>query len=80
MSHSFKYNNVYYLYFSVPLAVVIVGRDVLLIAVGFYLRYISLPPPVSKLSPLHTKGDNLVYLHVLDILLFPCHLVIFIYI
>ncbi|KAL5008887.1 hypothetical protein ScPMuIL_014468, partial [Solemya velum] len=28
-----------------PLAVLIVGRDVGLVAVGFYLRYISLPPP-----------------------------------
>lgn len=74
MSHFLQYSNVCYLYFSVPLAIVIVGRDVFLIAVGFYLRYISLPPPVSKLSPFHIKGDNLVYL--LDILLSPCHLVI----
>ncbi|XP_045184752.1 cardiolipin synthase (CMP-forming)-like [Mercenaria mercenaria] len=29
----------------VPLAVLIIGRDVLLIATGFVIRYISLPPP-----------------------------------
>ena len=73
MSHSLQYNIIYI--FSVPLAVVIVGRDVFLIAVGFYLRYISLPPPVSKLSPFHTKEDNLVSL--LDILLSSCHLMFF---
>ncbi|XP_033734541.1 cardiolipin synthase (CMP-forming)-like isoform X2 [Pecten maximus] len=29
----------------VPLTCVIIGRDALLIAAGFYLRYITLPPP-----------------------------------
>lgn len=29
----------------VPLTFIIVGRDVLLLGAGFYLRYISLPPP-----------------------------------
>lgn len=29
----------------VPLAVLIIGRDVLLVAAAFYIRFISLPPP-----------------------------------
>ncbi len=34
--------------FTVPLAALIVGRDVLLIAFGFYVRYQSLDQPVLK--------------------------------
>ena len=36
-------------YYSVPLAVVILGRDVILVLASFYLRYITIPPPVSFL-------------------------------
>ena len=32
----------------VPLAVIILGRDVLLSLSAFYIRYTSLPPPVSS--------------------------------
>ena len=32
---------------SVPVAVIILGRDVLLSLAAFYIRYTSLPPPVS---------------------------------
>lgn len=38
----------------VPLAVIIIGRDVLLGISAFYWRYISLPPPVSCIL-----GENL---------------------
>jgi cardiolipin synthase len=31
---------------SVPLAIIILGRDVLLSLAAFYIRYSSLPPPV----------------------------------
>ena len=40
-------NETMYVCISVPLAVLIIGRDVLLVAAGFYLRFISLPPPVG---------------------------------
>ena len=30
----------------VPVAVIILGRDVLLSVAAFYIRYTSLPPPV----------------------------------
>lgn len=33
---------------AVPLVVVILGRDGLLLGASFYLRYTTLPPPVSQ--------------------------------
>lgn len=35
---------------TVPLAALIISRDVLLVATGFVIRYVSLPPPVSIVS------------------------------
>lgn len=37
---------------AVPLAAIILGKDVLLILASFYLRYITVPPPVSELNKL----------------------------
>lgn len=45
------------LYIAVALAVIVVGRDVLLVGAGFYVKYISLKPPVSVhilLSEIHS--------------------------
>ena len=36
---------------SVPVAVIILGRDVLLSLAAFYIRYTSLPPPVRGPFP-----------------------------
>ena len=36
---------------SVPLAAIILGRDVLLSLSAFYIRYTSLPPPVCNSLP-----------------------------
>lgn len=36
--------------FTVALTSLIIARDVLLVTAGFYIRYLSLPPPVSYIS------------------------------
>lgn len=42
--------------FAVPLTALIIVRDALLVGAGFYVRYISLAPPVlkEKFDDLHT--------------------------
>lgn len=37
-----------FLLFAVPLTALIIIRDALLVGAGFYVRYISLAPPVQK--------------------------------
>ena len=43
-----------FVFVSVPLAVLVIGRDIGLIVAAFYVRYISLTPPVSQCSDIST--------------------------
>lgn len=42
----------------VPLAVLIIGRDVALTISAFYFRYASLPPPVNRRSRARPKSSQ----------------------
>ena len=46
--------------FLVPLAVIILGRDVGLILASFVVRFISLPPPVSACTKQNKTEKNAV--------------------
>ena len=42
---------------SVPLAVLVIGRDIGLIVAAFYVRYISLTQPVSQCTDISTGSQ-----------------------
>lgn len=45
----------------VPLAIIILGRDVLLSLSAFYIRYTSLPPPVRAISRFLSLTETIIY-------------------
>ena len=55
------------MFYIVPLAVLIFGRDVMLVLASFYFRYITLPPPVSRhmlLLPHEVLARATIYCHL----------------
>ncbi len=53
-------------FFLVPLTALIISRDALLVAAGFYIRYISLTPPVSKTPALFSVMVSCVLFIIAD--------------
>lgn len=44
---------------SAPLAVIILGRDIIFVLAAFYLRWSTLPPPVRRLPPFRHSFSRL---------------------